>query len=189
MSNTVNSLDELIALIDEQQAERLILELDITRYNAEYAKALKRLTEAEAMQGRQLALDNAFISSKSEDIDYLRDQVEKLRPQSVKTVYVAFKRLSARERSALDKRINEKKLTALQQYEEALPKMFLGIYSTPEADDDHLISDDYKLISSTSDKTLLTGRYTSTVPTEVFQWQDGASGVRIPPEESVQDLP
>jgi len=189
MSNTVNSLDELIALIDEQQAERLILELDITRYSAEYAKALKRLTEAEAMQGRQLALDNAFISSKSEDIDYLRDQVEKLRPQSVKTVYVAFKRLSARERSALDKRINEKKLTALQQYEEALPKMFLGIYSTPEADDDHLISADYKLISSTSDKTLLTGRYTSTVPTEVFQWQDGASGVRIPPEESVQDLP
>ena len=94
MSNTVNSLDELIALIDEQQAERLILELDITRYSAEYAKALKRLTEAEAMQGRQLALDNAFISSKSEDIDYLRDQVEKLRPQSVKTVYVAFKRLS-----------------------------------------------------------------------------------------------
>ena len=144
MSNTVNSLDELIALIDEQQAERLILELDITRYSAEYAKALKRLTEAEAMQGRQLALDNAFISSKSEDIDYLRDQVEKLRPQSVKTVYVAFERLSARERSALDKRINEKKLTALQQYEEALPKMFLGIYSTPEADDDHLISADYK---------------------------------------------
>lgn len=189
MSNTVNSLDELIALIDEQQAERLILELDITRYNAEYAKALKRLTEAEAMQGRQLALDNAFISSKSEDIDYLRDQVEKLRPQSVKTVYVAFKRLSARERSALDKRINAQKLTALQQYEKALPNMFLGIYSTPEADDDHLISADYKLISSTSDKTLLTGRYTSTVPTEVFQWQDGASGVRIPPEASVQDLP
>ena len=36
MSNTVNSLDELIALIDEQQAERMILELDIARYSAEY---------------------------------------------------------------------------------------------------------------------------------------------------------
>lgn len=170
----INSYEELMSLVESRRQDRLTLEIDMgTSYNVEHEKAKEELLQARAI--RNLAGDQGFIS---DNFDELERRVEETRPPA-NSVWVVFSRLDLKTWSLLVKKINS--MQPFDQYEKVLDKTFVGVFSDPEATPDSLISDDYHLVSTQSDKCILSGGMMTEVVKTFMSWQNSGGEVTIRP--------
>lgn len=175
----VNTFEELMSLVEERQNDRLILEVDMGGgYSEEHQRAKEDLQKAEAML---MLRGDDFIG---DTLAAQRARVEETRPESV-SVWVAFGRIDLKSWSLLVKQ--GKNMQPIDQYEKALPKTFLGVYSRPECDSNHLLSDDHRLVSSQDEKGILSGGVLNEVISAFMQWQNSGGEVTIHPTKSGQD--
>lgn len=173
-----NSYEELVNAVNERRQEELILEVDMANtYSAEHEEAKKALQVAEGLS--QLTGKAEFLS---DNMEALRTRVAETRPEA-KPIWIRFRRMSLIEWAALTK---DQSKTSFEQYETALPKAFIGVYATE--DKDHLLSDDYHLLSMNGDKGILPGgAEMQAVVRSFIQWQNAGGEVSIRPTKSGQD--
>lgn len=170
----INSYEELLSVVEGRQQDRLVLEVDLgTTYSQEYEDAKKELQQAKTL--KTVTGEQQFLS---DNIDQLRAKVEELKPDSL-SVWLAYKRLDLKTWSLLAKKSTN--MTPFDQYEKVLEDTFLGIYNDPEAEPEHLLTDDYHTVSSESTKCLLSGSLVNSVVQSFMTWQNSGGNVTIHP--------
>ena len=128
----INSYEELMAVVNDRQEERLILEVELgTKYSQEYEDAKRELQQAKSL--KTVAGDQEFLS---DNVNQLQAKVESLKPES-KTVWLAFKRIDLKTWSLLVKKGANQ--SPLDQYERVLEDTFIGIFRSPEATPEDLL--------------------------------------------------
>lgn len=176
---TINSYEELMDAVNTRRDEQLVLEVEIgARYSQAHQDAKKALQTAEAMQ-LLTGQEQQFMSS---NLDKLRQAVLDTKPPS-QVIFIRYKRVAMTQWALLMKK---KDLTAYDQYEEVLPSTFVGVYSGPE-ETDKLIADDFTLVSSKGDKSILPGGTLHSVVQNFINWQNSGGDVNIRPTQSGQD--
>jgi len=175
-----NSYEELMAAVEDRRKSVLTLEVDMGgEYSQEHEDAKRDLKAAQAM--RTLSGNQDFLG---DNLDALQARVEATRPQS-NPVWIRFSRMSLGEWSALTK---TQGLSPIDQYERVLPQTFVGVYGQdPDAGEDvEPLSTDPELLSSRSDRGILTGAMMLQVVQAFMAWQNSGGEVTIHPTRSGQ---
>lgn len=175
----INSYEELMQAVNDRRSDQLVIEVDLgAQYSQAHEDAKKALATAKAMK-TLAGQEPSFMSSNE---DKLAREVENTRPPQ-KLVFLRYKRVEIMQWAVLMKKQG---LNALDQYEEVLPNTFVGVYSGPE-DTDNLLTDDFNLVSSKGDKSILPGGALHQVVQSFMSWQNSGGEVTIRPTKSGQD--
>lgn len=170
----INSYEELMAVVNDRQEERLVLEVELgTKYSQEYEDAKRELRQAKSL--KTVAGDQEFLS---DNVNQLQAKVESLKPES-KTVWLAFKRIDLKTWSLLVKKGANQ--SPLDQYERVLEDTFIGIFRSPEATPEDLLSDDHELVSYNSPKCILSSGLLQNLVNSFMTWQNSGGNVTIHP--------
>lgn len=170
----INSYEELMQVVSDRAQERLVLEVELgTVYSQEYEDAKEELKQAKAL--RTVTGEQQFLS---DNVEELKKRVEELKPEA-KSVWLAFKRIDLKTWSLLVKKGSN--LNPVEQYERVLPDTFIGVFGDEDASEEHLLSDDYHLVSYNSDKCIMGGGVLQAVVQSFMSWQNTGGDVTIHP--------
>lgn len=178
-----NSLEELKAAVDARRAGLLTLELDLgSGYSPEHEEAKKALKVAQGL--KTIAGGQGFMS---DNIDSLQARVDETRP-APNLVWVQYRRIPLGDWELLMK---QKDMTATDQYERVLPKVFVALFGQDPVDDEGNpvegvtpLSEDASLLSSRSPNTILPGGGLNSVVQAFMAWQNSGGDVTIRPTKS-----
>jgi len=181
-----NSYEELKAAVEERRAGVLTLEIDLGgAYSQEHEDAKSELAQYKAMH--TVMGGTGFLG---DNLDELETKVAETRPES-NSVWVQYRQLELDEWAALMKKTS---LTAIEQYEQVLPKTFIAVYGQdPTAEDEqgNLINPDLKplsedgaLLSSKGKQGILPGGLLHQVVQSFMAWQNSGGEVSIRPTKS-----
>lgn len=177
----VNTYEELMSLVEERRKDRLVLQVDVgAAYSQEHEDAKRELEEAKAF--KKIAGDQSFLADNMEE---LIAKVEATRPEPI-CVWLVYNKLDLKSWSMLVKQSRNGNLTPMEQYEKVLAKTFVGIFNDPAADEEHLISNDHKLVSVENDKGILNGGMMAEVVGAFVAWQNSGGEVSVHPTKSGQ---
>jgi hypothetical protein len=177
---TFNSYEELKAAVEARRAETLTMEVELgSTYSQEYEDAKAELAKAEVMKG---ITGGGFLG---DVVEPLRQRVAELKPDAP-SVFVRYKRLALVEFSNLIKKAG---MQPMDQYEEVLPKTFVGLYGQdPEAAEEgqtiEPLTTDPSVLSSRSDNGILPGGALHGVVQAFLNWQNSGGDVTIRPTNS-----
>lgn len=183
-----NSYEELKSQVATRRQSTLTLELDMgSEYSQEHEDAKKALAQAEGMQ--LITGGAGFLSN---NLDELKQRVADTKPEA-QSVYVQFKKLDLDEWKDL---INSKGLDAFAQYEQVLPKTFMGLYGQDPVRPDDLpaevvwekpepLTTDYHSVSSEGgEERILSGGQLHAIVQNFMTWQNSGGEVTIRPTKS-----
>lgn len=169
-----SSYEELMQAVEDRRKDELVLEIDMgSEYSQEYEDAKKELAQSKAI--KKLAGDQQFLN---DNLTALENRVAELKPVA-KPVWVKFGRLSLLEWAAL---VKAQGLTPIDQYEKALAKTFIGVFSSEDAAEP--LTDDYRLLSTKGDMGILPGGAMNSVVQAFMSWQNSGGEVSIRPTKS-----
>lgn len=170
---TINTLAELMEVVEERRADTLTLEVDLGGgYSSEHEEAKAKLKQAE---GLQMLTGQSFLS---DNLEQLKQEVENTKPKT-NSVLLRFKRIGALQWSALLK--NTKVTTPLEQFEKVLTDTFVGVFGE---DSGEPLTTDYKLVSPSSPECILPGGAMQSVIQAFTSWQNSGGEVTLHPTKS-----
>lgn len=176
----INSYEDLIAVAEKRRDETLTIEVDMGAvYSPDHEAAKKELKQAEVM-GQLSGGNGGFLS---DNLDKLKERVAETRP-SPNLIYVRYKRLDVATWSMLMKQAKAN-TNVIDQYEKVLPKVFVGIFNDPEAEEP--LTDDHKLVSTLDNSSILPGGVIQSVINNFMTWQNSGGEVTIHPTNSGHD--
>ena len=94
-------------------------------------------------------------------------------------MWLAFKRIDLKTWSLLVKKGANQ--SPLDQYERVLEDTFIGIFRSPEATPEDLLSDDHELVSYNSPKCILSSGLLQNLVNSFMTWQNSGGNVTIHP--------
>jgi hypothetical protein len=185
------SIEELKAAVEERRKAILTLEVDLGGpYSQEHEDAKKDLATAKGL--KSLAGGQGFMN---DNIEGLEARVAETKPES-QSVWIQYRRIPLDEWSLLMK--DKTGMSALEQYEKVLPKVFVGVYGTDPVEPDELeegqvweapepLSTDGALVSSKGVQGILPGGGLNPVVQSFMAWQNSGGDVNIRPTKSGRD--
>ena len=172
----INSYEELLAVADKRREETLTIEVDMGAvYSQPHEDAKRELKQAEALSKLS---GEGFLS---DNIEKLKERVAETRPEA-NSVWLRFRRLDISTWALLMK---QNMSGAVEQYEKLLPKVFIGVFNDPEAEE--ALTTDYKVVSTSNPKSILPGGVLNAVIQNFMAWQNSGGEVSIHPTNSGQD--
>ena len=183
-----NSLEELMAAVEDRRQAILTLEVDLGgEYSPEHEDAKKELQTAKGMKA--LAGGVNFLGG--DNIAQLEQRVADTKPEP-KSIWVQYKKLDLGEWRALTKLTG---LDVYDQYEKVLPKTFVAVYGQdPDPDEQpegwvapEPLSTDGALLSSKGNRGILPGGALHSVVQSFMAWQNSGGEVTIRPTKSGRD--
>lgn len=181
------SYEELMATVEERRKDTLTLEVDMgSTYSQEYEDAKKELAQAKAL--KQLAGNQEFLG---DNVAALEQRVAEAKPE-VQAIWIRYNRLSLGEFALLTKQTG---LSAIDQYEKVLQKVFVGVYGEDpsEVDEDgelvrpdlEPLTTDARAVSSRENEgSILPGGLLHSVVQNFITWQNSSGEITIRPTKS-----
>lgn len=167
---SVNSYEELLALVEERRQDTLTIAVDMGgEYSSEHEEAKQALQASKAL--RTLTGEDQFLSTSG--LDSLQRQVDETRPPSVQ-IYIRFKKIPLSMWTAL---MSKNQTNALQQFHEILPETFLGIWGDPDAENP--LTSDWTSVDPMNDKCILPGGSIVQIIQTFMNWQNSGSDVTV----------
>lgn len=182
-----NTLEELKAAVEERRKDILTLEVDLGgKYSQEHEDAKRALATAKGMQ--TLAGGGGFLANNLEELE---QRVADTKPES-NLVWIQYKKIPLDEWSLLIK--DKTNMSATEQYEKVLIKVFVGLYGSDPVPDDadkgegwvapEPLSTDPRLVSSRGVDGILSGPLLPSVVAQFMAWQNSGGDVSIRPTKS-----
>lgn len=184
---TFNSIEELMATVEERRKDILTLEVDLgSTFSEEHEQAKRDLQQAKAMK---TVVGGGFLGG--DNIVQLEERVASTKP-AAKAVWIQYKKLDLGEWSMLVKQTG---LTPIDQYEKVLIKTFVAVYGQDPIQPDDWdeteewvpptpLSTDAALLSSKGTKGILPGGALHSVVQNFMAWQNSGGDVTIRPTRS-----
>lgn len=182
-----NTLEDLMAAVEERRKELLTLEVDLgTRYSPEYEEAKAELAQAKAMK----SVTGTFLA---DTVGPLERRVAELRPEP-RSIWIQFEKIDLNEWASLMKQ--QAGSTALDQYERIFPKVFVGVFGRDPVEPEELeegqvweapeplTKDPLSVSAKGGSKSILPGGSLHGVVQTFISWQNSGGDVTIRPTKS-----
>lgn len=184
------NLEELKAAVADRRQSVLTLEIDLGGvYSEEHEQAKKELATAEGMKLlMQQGSGGGFLNGDS-NIEHLRQRVAETKPETP-SIWIQFSKLDLEEWRNITKRTT---LDQFEQYEQVLPKTFLGLYGEdPDPEEkpegwvkpEPLTKNPLSVSSRGGAEALLPGGSLASVVQNYMVWQNSGGDVTIRPTKS-----